>query len=175
MKKGFTVVELLMGTSIFLILLGGGVGSLVSSLRIQRMIFAHQGVATELNYVVEYMSRSLRMAQKEGSSAECLTEGSIYEVSENKEKITFTNHLQDNDCQSFKLDSGTLYLVYEDTSEEVAMTSPDIEIENLVFEVDQVSQPKVTFVIKANSSNLRTPLDIQTTVSARALNVGYEQ
>lgn len=174
-NKGFTIVELLVGASIFLALLGGGVGALSYSLKLQRMILAHQEVAAEMSYVVDYMSRALRMVKSEKDEG-CLPQvGQTYEVSDDNHQVKFLNHLQEDTCQRFFLENGRI--MYEDQLGDVmAMTSPYITVGKLHFEVmgelsSDDDQPRVTVSLEADSESLRTPMKIQTTVSSRKLDV----
>ena len=174
-KKGFTIVELLVGVGIFILLLGGGIGSLDYSIQLQRMVLSHQGVATEISYAVEYMSRALRMAIQDGSG-DCLNGANeSYNVNVARDEITFVNHLQSDTCQKFYLESGRIMYLGEDGLI-YPMTSPHITISNLRFEIsghegDDGAQPRATVVLRVTGDSLREPMDLQKTVSMRSLDV----
>ena len=65
MKKGYTLIEILVAVSIFTVIISIPTGFLVGSLRAQLKILASQKLLDQTSYLMEYMSRAIRMAQKD--------------------------------------------------------------------------------------------------------------
>jgi len=178
-KKGFTIIELVVGATIFLLLLGGGLGVLVYSLRVQRKLLQKQQALGEIGlFDMEYMSRALRMAKKQSMGGSCLEENVTYENSSGDiSAIKFINHMQDDACQEFFLDEGGLMydMHAEDGNRDDAfrLTSPKVDISRLQFHIQQEieKQTRVTIVIEFTGEGLSDALTLQTTVSQRNLNV----
>jgi len=173
-NKGFTLVEVLVAATIFGILMVAVTGLFISTLRIEKNVLGSKKVLGQINYATEYMSRALRMASKDKVGT-CITSGSNYEsVSINE--IKFINTLQNRNCQSFFLNNNQIQ--YETSlGVIVALTSPDITVENLKFEVSgevqgDSLQPFVTIYIEAHAENGPT-LKVQTSVSQRNLDINY--
>ncbi len=143
-KKGFTLVELMISVLIFSILAGAIIGIFTSSINTQRKILDDQKVISELSYVMEYVSRALRMARKDITDV-CLNSGGTmqsYNLTENGDihVIRFLNH--DYKCQEFGL-NGTTGRIYEKKStdenwlnlpaNELYVTSSNIYVDRLYF------------------------------------------
>jgi len=178
-KKGFTIIELVVGATIFLLLLGGGLGVLVYSLRVQRKLLQKQQALGEIGlFDMEYMSRALRMAKRQSTGGSCLGAGVTYEDSSGDgSAIKFINHMQDDACQEFFLseDGALMYNmdVEDPSSVSLALTSPKVDIRRLQFHIQEEveKQPRVTIAIEFTGEGLLDALTLQTTVSQRNLNV----
>jgi hypothetical protein len=124
-------------------------------------------VLGELSYAVEYMTRSLRMAEKD-TSGTCIPNGSNYQITA-RGGIKFINSLKSDACQEFFVNSAKIK--YATGTEELELTSSAINISRLNFgiinetESDNL-QPFVTIYIEANTLNSPT-LQLQTSVSQR--------
>ena len=180
--KGFTLVELLVAVAVFSII--GGIASevLVSGLRAQRKSLAYQELLDESSYLMEYMSRSLRMAKKDLSGT-CLTTAGPkynYETNGSRDRIRFLNY--QNICQEFFLDGNQLKEreSTDDTADnpQFVQTSSPLTSGNLqvnLFQIDPFYggwsqddnlQPKVTFSLEIQGKE-QAKIKIQTTVSQR--------
>jgi len=62
MKKGYTLIEVLVAVSIFTILVAGPTGLFITALRGQRKALATMEIIDDSSYALEYISRALRMA-----------------------------------------------------------------------------------------------------------------
>lgn len=175
-KKGFTLIEILVVTAIFGTLMIAVAGLFVSVLRTERSILASKKVLGQISYATEYMSRALRMAEKDKGQG-CITSGSNYEVNVAKDSIKFRNALQGGDCQEFFLDTANQQLEYRigiGTPDEDVLdltSSPDIIVDNLQFEISGETetddlQPFVTIYLEAQTTDSPT-LKVQTSVSQR--------
>lgn len=180
-NRGFTAVELVVGASIFLLVLGGAVGSLIYALRIQKKILEVQAANSEVDYAVEFMSRALRFAKKERFSPShpesCLDErGGYYQEGEIGSRVTFINHLQDDACQSFWVEEQTLW--FDNGLEEFRLISPGMKVVPDGFrleirgqETGDQEQPRVTISLRLSPKGYEDKIDLQTTVSPRYLDV----
>jgi len=178
-EKSFTLIELLVGMTMFTLILGAIVGILISAIKVERDILKQQQALDQLSFAIEYMGRALRMAKKD-DDGNCLTSGYNYQNPGGiSSEIKFINHLQEDDCQSFFLDTNTNQLNY-DTGintvdfERFPLTSPDVVVDRLEFEIVGEAgppdnfQPKVTIFI---STSFPLKIDLQTTISQRNLDI----
>lgn len=187
MKKGFTLVELLTSVAIFGFASAIVVGLLIYAINLQRAVIAQQKLLDEASFVMEYMARALKFAQKDDLGS-CIDYGKNYKVenlvgSYKNAKITFLYpdpHSPDTTiCRSFFLDESTLrlkenrYGVGEDF-----ITSPSIEVRDIKFKVQgdaPYNQPRVTIMMVLKSKGTRpeeqSSIRLQTTVSQRDLNI----
>ena len=80
-ERGFTLVEILVALGIFLLVGGVAFQFLFSSFAAQRTALGRQTLVDQLSFVVEYMSRAVRDAEKDLLD-QCLTSGTHlnYEV-----------------------------------------------------------------------------------------------
>ena len=177
---GFTLIELLVGLSVFVLVVGGIIGIFISVIRSQRQVLAEQEALNQLSFAMEYMSRALRMARRENGNFNCLTTDFNYENPSGISSIQFINHLQSDDCQRFFLEGNTLkYIIGAggESEETLPLTSPDIEISQLKFELkgqakddspESDSQPRVTIFLEASAP---LKMKLQTTISQRNLDI----
>ena len=181
------MVEMLVAITIFLMLIGIISQIFISALRQQRKSLVSQQLLDQTSYVMEYMSRALRMAKKEISDG-CLLQGGLnYEATrfdsdtQTYSGIKFINHLQGDDCQEFFLENGQLKYWKKSAGETLPLTSSKFEITSLKFfltgalQSDKL-QPRATIFlsIKERGASKDFPeIKIQTTVSQRTLDVEY--
>jgi len=169
-QSGFSLMELLIVSSIFSVIIVVIASLFVSALRVENRIFATKKVLAQISYATEYMSRALRMAEKDTDGI-CIPDGTNYRVSVGNEDITFINALQDSNCQKFYLDDGQIKYDINDGADTFELTSSEVVIEDLQFKAHGETQgdsfqPFVTIYFKA--STIDSPvLEIQTSVSQR--------
>jgi len=176
-SKGFTLIEILVGIMVFVVVFFAIISVFVFEIRLQRKSLAKQDSLDQVSFVMEYMSRALRVAIKDETGV-CLSAGSNYSNYGNSSKIRFINHLQNDDCQEFYLEDQTLkYKKGIGSSESIYdLTAPNVLIENLEFsligetESDDI-QPRVTMFLRANLEQFLSPINIQTTISQRNLDL----
>lgn len=183
-NRAFTLVEMLVAITIFLMIIGIISQIFISALRQQRKSLASQQLLDQTSYAMEYMSRALRMAKKD-SSGTCLSAGGRnYEITNDGLGLKFINHLQDDDCQEFFLEQGKLKYrkkISQAGEELLDLTSNKFEITSLKFFLtgesqDDDFQPRVTIFLNIKErGQVQDPpeIKIQTTVSQRTLDVNY--
>lgn len=182
--NGYTLIEIMVAVSIFFIVIAGPTSFLIYSLKSQQRVLAYQTILDNVSYALEYMSRAVRMAEKDdreigGDSVSCLAGYMVnFEVNGDKNEIKFRNY--NNKCQRFYFEDGKLMM--EDEQGSVPLTSDDLEITSLKFEVsgeeqeDDNFQPKVTILMnirKNIGAGSQPEIRIQTTISQRNFDVLY--
>ena len=196
-NTGFTLVEMLVAMTAFLIVIGAIFGIFVLAIQQQRRALASQVLLGQTSYALEYISRALRIADKQlaGNPAPaCLSQNGLnYEIpleyqilgDENLGRgLRFINTLEGNDCQAFFLEHNKLkYKRRINTINEITsdFTSDKLEITSLLFNLSGQSQadylqPKVTIFLEIKSRGIiqgQPFLKIQTTISQRKLDVQY--
>jgi type II secretory pathway pseudopilin PulG len=181
-KEGFTLIEMMVAMVIFITLIGVITGLFITGIRQQKNIMAFQNVLDQTSYVVEYMSRNLRLAKKEISAGSCLSQtGLNFEVTRGGSALKFINHLQGDDCQEFFLENNQIQYWRQSTNNSLPLTSNKLEVVSLKFNLTGESQaddlqPLVTVFleIKSESSPGQSQkIKIQASVSQRNLDVEF--
>ena len=189
MKKGYTLIEVLVAVSIFTILVAGPTGLFITALRGQRKALAVMEIVDNSSYALEYISRALRMAKKQtADEIGCLSTNGLnyeipfaYQVNENLGwGIKFINYKGDA-CQEFYWDKTTNQLMENKTgySEPLPLTSADLEIVSGNFKLsgqsqDDDLQPSVTISFEIQKGTQpESKIRLQTTISQRNLDVSY--
>ena len=176
-KGGFTLIELMVSITIFAIIVGV-IGSIfLTSLQGQRKAISFQGIFDQTSYLMEYMSRSLRMAKRETAAPTCLSANNKnYELTKSGKGIKFIN--SQNICQEFYWDIATDRLKEAKGGvPEQYLTSENSRVTafNIVVVDGAGLQPKVTFLISiqriGSKPELVSPMEFQTTLSQRKLNI----
>jgi len=169
-KKAFTLVELLVAVAIFAIIGGIASGVFISALRAQRKSLAYQELLSQTSYLMEYMSRALRMARKDITGT-CIDAMLNYKIIDSG--IAFMNYK--GECQKF-------YLMGSQLKEEKAgvisdLTSGDLQVAN--FNINLIGQtqtddlqPRATLFLEIQGKE-QSKIKIQTMVSQRKLDVQY--
>jgi len=171
-KKGFTLIEMMVVVSIFLILSATLISILILSLRAQRRASNLNRIVDTSSYVLEYMSRALRMAKKDIGGT-CITQDKNFEVGTNN--IKFLNY--NDQCQTFFLENGQLK--EQIGRDSFPLTSDEFEISQIehypLFQVEgdeKGHQPLVTIRFQIQKrGEPETRIQFQTSVSQRNLNV----
>jgi len=180
-NKGYTLIEIMVGITIFMIIIAAPVGFFVNSLKVQQKILFTQQLLDNVSYSMEYISRALRMAQKDISGT-CITQDMNYEITKDGSGIKFLNYR--NVCQEFYWDNTSNPRRLQASSRAVTLplTSDDLDV--IFFKIgptdswDQSDneQPKVTLYldvkgVKSQKAELQPEIKIQTTISQRNLDI----
>ena len=181
---GFTIPELLVSLFMFSLIIGGATNLLLSGITAQRSSLAMQELLDQSSFVVEYMTRSLRQAQKSLGS-DCLANpGLNYEITQGGQGVKFLN--VQGQCQEFRLTGTSIEEVF--WTEEGVITfqaflvSDNVVVTSLQFILqgenqDDNLQPRVTFAIEIEGRGVkpesRPKLQFQTTISQRNVDVPH--
>ena len=167
MKNGFTLVELLIVISVFSVLIIVLINIFLMGIHIQRKISTSQDLRAGTQFVLEVISREMRMMQDIGGDQKGNNDSDITFTNSQGEEVTYCLSDSVGNC-----DSSGNYLARNNQ----VMTSSNIEIEELKFKVSDFSfpalpylQPSIIIFIKAKSSNPKypSPFSLQTTISPR--------
>jgi len=181
-KSGFTLTEMLVGMAIFSLILVAVSGIFVSAIRIQKRALVAEEISRETSYLLEYMSRALRMARKDdvGGGANCLAgDKTNYEIinTATSTGIRFRNYK--DQCQEFYLDKATYQLMEKIGSATSTLTSPNLRVNYFyvnIFGAEQGDnqQPRVTITMEITKRNVSQPkVRVQTTISQRQLDWSF--
>ncbi len=185
-ESGFTLVEMLVATALFGLLVGLVFQLFISSFSVQRNTLSIQESANQISFVAEYMERALRQARKESANpAACLTgagRGWNYEVSAANDSITFLD--RDNLCRKFSFDPVGQQIFEEVSTDNQAahftgaepltpgtMAVTGFRIEQRGADEQDNEQPRVTLVIEAEATEADAKVRVQTTISQRTFDV----
>jgi len=168
-NKAFTIIEMMVVVAIFTLTVSIGTGLFVSSLRSQRQSLATQEVLGQTSYLIEYMSRALRLAKKDDDAGTCTLPGTPklnYYFDSNNQCINFRNY--NNECQQFCLVEGQLKDI---TGNDLTSSTLQVNYFNVTLTGEQQPpvdnlQPRLTIFLDITGqeqSNIR----IQTTISQR--------
>ncbi|MDX1535468.1 MAG: hypothetical protein R3346_01785 [Candidatus Spechtbacterales bacterium] len=185
-ESGFTIIESLVAMFIFIITIGATVGAFTFSLTAQRLVFAEKQVSESVNFSLEFMTRQLRVAQRDLAGS-CITVDKIFEMVDldgdgDSDQITFINaddlcvrftlNLSDNSVEYIEDPLGTPDTIKLTNSEIVSIT--DIDFETLGEPSNDSIQSRVTVAIRAEGVGASEEaqsvnLETQTTVTSRRL------
>jgi len=159
-NKGFTLIELIVVMTVFLLVIGAAMGIFISIVQNQKKILSEQELLNQTSYIEEYISKALRMAQKD-KTGDCLIEedgtrhiGYIYLLTRPNIGLgayTGIKFLNQSDldgsgnpvCQEFYLDySGSTPILKEIktkngiVSESIPLTSEKLDINSIRFGIN---------------------------------------
>lgn len=166
MKKGFTLIEMMVATAVFAFVVTSASGLFAFSLKAQRRSIAYQQLLDQTSYLTEYISRAVRMAQKDLNGACTGTAKLNYAFT--GQCLKLRNYK--NQCQQFCLDG--LRLKDENGN---YLTSGDLSV--LSFGVSLSGQgqgdniqPEVVLLFDIQGKE-NSRIKIQTAISQRNLDV----
>ena len=171
-NKGFTLIEMMVAVGVFTLLVSAASGIFVSSLRAQRHSLATQEILDQSSYVMEYMSRALRMAKKDDVNGTCTTAGiPKLNYAIEGQCLKFRNY--HSECQEFCLDGGRLKEVKGGS--ENYLTSENLTVEDFSVNLEGQQQtdnlqPKVSIFLNIDGKE-KSNIKIQTTISQRNLDI----
>ncbi|MFA5208609.1 MAG: type II secretion system protein [Candidatus Paceibacterota bacterium] len=185
--KGFTLVETLVALLIFGFVSVILVNIFVSVLNSQKRILQNQELMNQSSYALEYMTKAIRMTEKDMTGACSGAAGENFRVGTSPVSIAFLAYdlkdstykcvqflIEDNAIKERRSTDGNL-----PSGTALPITSSAVSVERLEFYVtgdilgDNI-QPKITIMIKMKSlsSSTNAPVIIvQTTVSQRKLDI----
>ena len=164
MKGGFTLIEMVVAVAVFTLLISAGSGIFLSSIKAQRQSLATMEVLGQSSYLMEYMSRALRMAKKDMDGV-CTGTKKLNYAFENQ-CLKFKNYK--NKCQQFCLVSSRLkdkdgnYL----TSDALKVSSFNVTLSGQYQPPTDNLQPILTIFLEIQGKE-GSKIKIQTTISQR--------
>lgn len=185
-SNGFTLVELIVVMAVLLFVVGTAIGIFISIVQHQKVILSEQELLNQTSFVVERMSKALRVAKKD-STGECLGSGYIghnYLLTRPNIStgaytgIKFINQSDNDACQEFYLYTDnsdpehTITVLKElkdstNDSQAVALTSDRLMINSLRFGINGEDGSTTGSITDDNGDNniqsrITIFLDIQT-------------
>ncbi|MFA7170147.1 MAG: type II secretion system protein [Candidatus Paceibacterota bacterium] len=172
-NRGFTLIEMLVSLGIFAVLLVAVMSAFVSGFAYQKRIVEMQAVQREGSYLMEMLSREIRMAtainatqsgNKDSSIVFTNHEGNLTEYCQSSQDVAYTKA-----CNN----SGEYFAVINrDTAVADIVNSSDIRLTSLKFYTSNqdfsVSQPLITIVMNLQSKkDTSVTLSLQSTVAMR--------
>ncbi len=158
-SQGFTMVEMLVSTTIFLIVLTITTSLFLVNVRTQRYLLASVNASENISYAIEVMGREIRTGKNFSSSG-----NSLIFYNEKNEKVTYSLI---NDRIKREVSGG----------QSEFLTSEDIEVMDLSFIVSGEGadnlQTRVTILLKVSTraGNQQLITNLETTLSSRQLEV----
>jgi len=192
-SAGFTLVEILVAVSVFVIVMTLATGLFAHVLRNHRKTLAYQEVFSQTSFIMEYMTRGIRMAKKQRTDIDpmdprCIPVGHNYElVGGNLSHLRFIkwDYLENTYiCYEFFREWDSINETYRlmkkrGVAVPVPLTSSKLEVTALRFNIigDLINdpghqyQPKVTIILEIKGEEYadgrRPKVHLQTTVSQR--------
>jgi prepilin-type N-terminal cleavage/methylation domain-containing protein len=176
MKKGFTLIELMVAVSIFIIVMTISMGSIIGVFDANRKSRSLKTVLNNLNLAVESMSKEMRF----GKNYHCISSGDITSPQNCASGDKFMSFLSSDNLQIvYKLNGTTIEKSIDGGGTYIAVTAPEIVIDDLTFytfgaDITDTLQPKVIMKIKSHAGTTdkgRSDFTLETLVSQRALNI----
>lgn len=187
-EQGLTLIELLVSITMLGLTMTAVVSIFTSTIKGQNRSLASQQLMSQTSYVLEYMSRSIRMAKKDNNNGDCTGTAYLnYVKTESGNGIRFLDYR--DKCHEFRLNTSTSQLQerkstdyasssfgswFDVTSDQVEVLSFNIGPDDS-WDQDDNEQPRVTlyFDIRGKAAGLETKdqprIKIQTAVSQRNL------
>jgi len=167
-NKGFTLIEIVVAVAIFTLLIGASAGVFISSLKNQKQGLATQEVLDQTSYLMEYMSRAIRMAKKDMTGS-CTGTAKLNYIFEDQ-CLKFINY--NDECQQFCLEGTRL----KDENGNY-LTSESLQVSNFTVALTGTSQPPTDYLqprVTVSFNILgqeQAAMKIQTTISQRNLDI----
>ena len=183
-NRAFTLIEMLVSAAIFVSLIGVVSAIFVWTIRLQRQSLAYQELLDQTSYVMEYMSRAIRMAIKDDIKTEsfeeknCLSGYKVnFATSTNQGNMCLKFRNYENKCQEFcrENSNGKKKLVEKIEGTKRDLTSPSLDVTDFTVKVtgaaqgDQL-QPLVSISLEIKGKE-NSKIKIRTKVSQRNLDV----
>lgn len=165
-RDGFTVVELIVGMSVFAILITVAVGAFIQAIRTQRLLTNLMEVNNNAGLVLEQLAREVRTGYL------FCGDGTVACDNVSSPSLNFKNF--EGTSVSYGLANGAITRTVGGAR--VALTASDVNIRNLNFIIDQknanLCNPwRVTILMEVASRNpaVNQFVPLQSTVSSRVL------
>ena len=177
-QKGFSLIEMLIVSAIFSIVIVAAFGVFTSAIKEQRYSLTYQQMLDQSSYAIDYMSKLIRMTKRD-NVGDCVAAGTNFNGNEPSPR-TYIEFKDYNDkCRTFSLtltDGGQQVWQNNDGTPS-PLTSEKFKVTVLKFVVrgdgNDGFQPKVTILLEIEGSGPapQPKIRIQTTVSQRDLDL----
>jgi prepilin-type N-terminal cleavage/methylation domain-containing protein len=171
-ESGFTVVELLVAISIFVVFLGIAFGVFVQAVKGQRELTRFFAVQNNAALVLEQVMREVRTGYWFCDGSHPSGTGLPLPCESDADSLTFVNH--GGQTVTYALDNGAV-VRSEGSAPAVALTSDVVRVSNLRFLVTQMNDkcapPRITIALEvglAGAGNV-APIPLETSVASRVL------
>lgn len=161
-NKGFTLVELLVSMSVFLVVLGLATGVFVRTFKTQRIVTQLSDSMTNVTLAIEQIARDARTGLNFEPSGD-LEVDVLRFTTGNARRVAYTQiNNRIGRCQ------GACLTIDEDNFEPI--TSPEVEIVDMSFIInsEDFHPPRITILTTVMPNEI-TEVFLQTTVSSRIL------
>lgn len=179
-KKGFTLIEVMVATAIFVIIITVGIGALLNVIDGYNRSQDKKIVADNLNFLIEGMSREIRLGTNyysnpplDGSTEGFIKNGSDSSIgfSAVEDRGYFIYYLDNETLYRMRFESGSQYKEQLTDPSQVIITDMDF---NVVGANDPIVDEKQAFVnifIQGRSSGGDIGMAVQSMVSQRRLDM----
>jgi len=168
-EGGYSLIELLVSITVFVMIISVNSNIFISAIKGQEKAIATQNVSDSARYLMEVMSKELRVARINSFVLNGASDISFVSGAEHRLNKTIRFYL-DNGNVMFDDDT-------TDTNPAKPITSTkNVTVQSLVFTLNnQLTQPKITVVVNVNSKGTdpksSDSIILQTTISPRELNL----
>lgn len=175
-QGGVTLIELLVALGLFAVITITATQIFNLVVQAQRSTIASQNAQEDLRYIMEVVTKEIRMAQVDHDGV-CVSPNRVYEPvfhDDHDNSLSFLN--SKGQCVSYRMDDGNFEISRVEPSAEPdwhSVTSEETELEELNFRQTgtvPAEQPLITMRFKVNvggdTVDVHT-LNIQTSISAR--------
>lgn len=161
MKRGFTMVELLVAMSLFVILVSISSGVFIKSMRTQRATAALMAANSNASLAIEQIAKEIRTGETFSIDADS---GGLIFINAKGEKV------------KYELGDSSLMRSVND-GEPLALTAGNVNVKNLSFYLSGEQpgdkyNPKITLVLQVGATGIPfsdAVANLQTTISPRTL------
>lgn len=146
-KSAFTLIEVLVSVSIFILLILAISRIYVNILRSQESISSESYVQSDLEYFMQVASNNLRLAEMSDGSICSIEAGRFFGIGDGA-----IYYIKDGACRGFYLEDDAIKIYWHDEYPDQALTSKQTRVLNLVFEIeDDISagQPIISILVQA--------------------------
>lgn len=185
-ERGFSLIEMIVAVGLFAVIMVVAISALLALVNANRKARALESVMNNLNITLDGMVRAVRMGTTYhcGSTAVPDTDTDDGDCPAGSSTFSFAPYGSDPDVQgtrwAYTFSNGQLFKSEEGGPSGIAVTAPEVDIEDMRFYVvgterRDTTQPKVVIVVKGTAGseklNTSTTFYIQATAVQRALDL----
>ena|SRR3989344_3452540 len=187
-QRGFTLIELFVVLTVFMLAMGTSVSIFISVVQEQRRILQEQELLSQTSYVSEYISRALRMAVRDDVGG-CIGAGKNYSLTHFDSGTGFYQGIKflahDNTCQEFFYDEEDqgIFKEKKGSNDPQNILSDKFQVVWARFIINgnkdlqqsvktDATQPRISILLDIKTTGIKIQEKmVQTTISQRNLNV----